>query len=229
MATPSYAAWPTISDVQDRLDMAGITLRTSSRVSAPTYRQRVLDAVTAEVTKRTHRTFVPVTETRYFDGSGTGVQEVDEIVTLTSVAVMGWVSGSPLTLDNVYLRQDKTYPHTLIEITQGILPAAVLYFDAFPAGRQNIKVVGSWGYAATIPADLWESVAEETAARLAAESVFDPDGRLESWREADGTTEKYVLQLVGEAAEWHPRFVDRVKDYTRAVDRNLRAWKPRMI
>lgn len=225
MAT-DYTAWPTLSDVQDTLDSAGIVVRSALGIA---YRQRVLTAVTQEITKRTHRQFIAAQAVRFFDGSGTGVQEVDECVSLNTVSIIGYVASVPLEITTVYLRQDNTYANSLIEIYQSSIPAIpLIYLDRFPQGRQNIQVDAVWGYGATIPADLWESVAQECAARLASESIFNPSGRRQKW-EMEGVSSTYLLNLPGEAAGWHSRYEERVRSYTRPTDRNLRQYRPAMI
>lgn len=233
---PDYTTWFTDNDVVAKLTNAGISLRSNMGAA---YVGRISAGVVAEIARRTHRQFAinrdtngaALSEIRYFDGSGMGVQEVDECVSLTSVAVIGYVATSPaLTLTNAYLRTDNNYPNTLIEIFQSSLPSVTFtYLDRFAQGRQNIKVDAVWGYGSTIPADLWEAGAGEAAARLAGEIVYDPTGRLQEWKEADATSEKHLLALPGEAAGWHSTFECRIHDYTRDVARNLRKLRAPMI
>lgn len=225
---PDYTAWPVEDDVYALLDQVGLN-PTGDRRPDPDITSRLLAAVAAEITRRTHRQFVAASATRYFDGSGTGEQEVDEIITLASAGIVGLDGTASLELTNARLRTDNTYPNTIIEIFQTSLPALGFgTVNRFPQGRQNIEVTGTWGYGATIPADLWEAAAQEVAGRTAAQLLFQGDGRLSEWQEAD-VREKYLLQLPGEAAGWHGYFEDRVKAYTRPVDRNIRRWKAPMI
>lgn len=218
-----YTDFPTETDVVELvLTMPSMADTEAKKKLVTLLAPLVVTAVTQHIIKETHRRFVltrdgagaAVDETRYFDGSGTGIQTVDEIVTLTSVSLVGWAGATPATLSNVYLEDDATYPKTRIAVYQGSLPGAGLYLSAFPQGRKNVKVVGVWGYASTVPADLWLAHLQECAARVAADVLFNPSGRRKSYSVADAISETYLVQLPGEASGWHARFCDRVKAYT---------------
>lgn len=207
----TYTAWPTIDDVY--------TLASSIQNVDPTkldYRlsQGVLDAVSRDIQQKTRRQFIAATATRNFNGSGTGVLDVDEFVSVSAVTILGYTAATPLTLTNWYAEDDNLYPKTRIDIYQGG-PAAmgIGYYTAFPKGRMNIGVTANWGYASTIPADLWMAHAEESAARLCALVIVNPTGRLKSWREGDATSESYELDLPGDVAGWHNRYLSTVYGY----------------
>ncbi len=218
---PTYTAWPTTTDVSATLANAGITLRSSVDNA---YIAAKISAVAARIVHRTHRQFVTSTEDRYFDGNDSGEMVIDEYVTLGTVSQIGFIiTSSPLTLANVVEVSQSTYGKDRIQIYRGSYPSYTgLYVDRFPAGRGNILITGTtWGYAATIPYDLWEGCRDMAAAILAAEAVTE-DGRLmEGWTEAD-VTEKYMKGAPGEALGWSQRFEELLKEYKRPMRSHLK-------
>ena len=226
-STYPYTTWPTADDVLTRLAAAGVTLRAED----PAERiDQVAAAVTGEVLHSTRRQFVPDSEdtTRVFDGNGTA-----EIVTLTAVTVIGYQANPGYDLADVSLIEESTKPKTRLILARGSVPAwqtqAVLYpqFCFFPAGRQNIRVTGRWGYGAVIPADLWEAVCGEVAARVTAETLFTPAGRLQEEQYGD-ERRKYAL-TDGEATGWHNAFAGALARYKRPQGRRLRRLRGEML
>lgn len=223
--TLDYTAWPTSQDVQDRLTAASLTLRdqTGRRMKGATA------AVVAEVAQLTKRQFVAdtVDTVRYYDGNSTAEIEVDEMISLTSVGVIGVISDPGYTMSDVQLIQEQDLPQTRIITARGSLPnllgAHPLYF---PGGRGNIVVTGKFGYAVEIPIDLWEAVCGEIAYRLGAECVFDPSGRVSSWKEGDEAT-TYRLSGV-DATNWHSIYLSAIGHYKRPAGRRLRNLRNRM-
>jgi hypothetical protein len=233
-----YTIWPTEGDVIELLDvMPSLVDSVAKKKLVQLLAPIVVAAVTAQIAKETHRTFVltrdedgvAVEETRYFDGSGTGIQEVDEMVSLSEVTLVGWSGVTPATVSNVYLETDVTFPSTRLAVNQGGLPGAALYLAAFPKGRKNVGVTGVWGYASTVPADLWLAHLQECCARVAADVIFNPSGRKKSFSVADAISETYLVQLPGEASGWHARFTERVCHYTSPKVSVVRNSRPVMI
>lgn len=226
-----YTTWPGAPDVQARLAAAGLTLRdtTGSRIAA------AIDEVTAEVSRRTLRQFVAdaADETRTYNGSGTPELEVDEIVSLTGVTVVAFQATPNYTLDDATLVYEQGKPCTRIIVGRGSNPAfstdafLLPYPFLFPAGRQNIQVTGKFGFAATIPADLWHAVCGEIAWRLTAETIFDPAGRVSMWREGDEET-RYQL-ADADSTKWHAIYEAAIGRYKRPSGRRLRNLRPRMV
>lgn len=228
----AYTQWPILPDVQAVLVRAGISLRFI-------HVQPLLDGVVREVEKRTLRQFVMDSSdtSRIYDGTGTAEQETDEILSLTGVTVIGYQSAPGYTLANVYIVNELHKPQTRLVCARGSLPALVgegyiaPYPTQFPGGRQNIEVTGRFGYGAAIPEDLWESVAEEMAFRLAKEAIFAPGGRvMEDYR---GDVKKRYTLTEPEVIGWHDRFEKRMTDprfgYKRPAGRRLRNLRARMI
>jgi len=103
--------------------------------------------------------------------------------------------------------------------------AAYLPYEwIFPAGRSNIGITAVWGFAATIPADLWEACACEEARRLAAEAVYTP--LME--RKVGDEMERYKLDSAI-ATDWQAAYKTAIANYKRPTGRRLRNLRPRMI
>jgi len=231
MPTPDYTAWPTAGDVFARLAEAGAALRirqNDSRIAS------LLASVPAEITQKTRRQFIADASdtSRVYDGSGTSEQEVDEMVSFTQADVFGLQPAPGYTLSNVILSWEQGLPQTRLIVGQGSLPAwatsgvlaPIAYI--FPSGRQNIRVTGRFGYAESIPPDLWEAACCEIARRLIATSLFQPAGRV-SLRKAGDEEERCQLDGV-EALGW-PDYAQTVKFYARPNGRRMRNMRNRMI
>jgi hypothetical protein len=97
-------------------------------------------------------------ETRYFDGSGEDTTEIDEIHTLTSVAIAE--SGGTAAADYTAWVQDTDYYVSPYNYSALGLPINRLIADwngdksIFPDYRKAVKVTGQFGYSATAPEDI---------------------------------------------------------------------------
>jgi len=231
---PDYTDWPIEEDGQLLLDSCAVTTRLDS-VQFSTRFERLRSQVIGRILRRTHRQFVADAEdtSRYYDGSGAAEIEVDEMVELTSVTVIGLQSDPGYTLDNIVLDEEQAIAKTRLVAAQGSLPAyaesaAFLpYRTIFPVGRLNIVVTGKFGFAATIPEDLWEAACEEMMFLMSQEVLFRPIGRVAELKTGDNTT-KYKLEGAA-VTRWHDNFVQALKDYRRPPGRRLRMLTPRMI
>lgn len=186
----SHTAMPILSDITAICTQMGVTLSTATFSTA--YQQDVLDSVIDEVHRVTRRTFVLESETRYFDGNGKGLLIVDDFVTFdtaTAVEVIGWIQNtSGIILTNVYPVVTDKFPQNKIQIIQGsVSQFPSLYLDQFPEGRSNIKITCTWGYANTIPADLWLGIAWKAAGIMINQTLFNTEGYLIKWQEGDVT------------------------------------------
>lgn len=225
-----YAAWPIENDVLGRLASAGIVVRTTAAA------QEILDAVAAEVSRRTLRQFLPdgSDTSRVYDGTGTAEIEVDEMVSLTQVAVIGYEAAPGYILANTFLVGEQNKPQTRIVCARGSLPALVAegfiapFPYIFPLGRQNVEVTGKFGYADLIPADLWECVCGEMAYRMALEAIFKPGGRVTLDQRGD-VKKQYALAEPAFMG-WHDRFEWAMswRGYKRPAGRRLRNLRSRM-
>lgn len=185
MAT--HTAWPVLTDISLVAGSMGITLGTATMSTA--FQQYQLDAVIEAINQGTRRTWITATEDRYFDGSGSGQLEIDEYVTISTVQLVGWFGVTAgLALQNVVEVSKNQFPKTRIQIFRGSIPAFYnVWVDRFPVGRSNILINALWGYANTIPNDLWWGAAYQAAAVLINLSLFKTDGFLIKWQEADVT------------------------------------------
>lgn len=242
MTSPDYGAWPLAADVQARLDAAGIVLRGASGDAgggADTARiQAAMDEVAAEVGRRTLRQFVadPLDSptTRSYDGSGTARLEIDEFVELDGVSVVGLSGDAGFALTNVsaIVEQGKpVWALTRLVGGAGGFPAvgSVLPLGAvFPVGRQNIVVTARFGYAESIPADLWHHVCGEMARRVAVEAVYQAGGRLQTQKAGD-EAQAFTLSDV-DALGWQEPFErDMGRVYRRPAGRRLRGLRVGMV
>lgn len=100
-------------------------------------------------------------ETRYFDGSGGARQDIDECVSITTLAVAesGGIDSTSYTTwsDTEYYAIPYNYavlgqPITAIEINSGGNKSV------FHKSRKSIKITGVFGYAATPPDDIKQAV-----------------------------------------------------------------------
>ena len=216
-------AWPTYTDGNAYLTGFGITIGATFDT---TFQQRMLDAVVDEFTQYTRRQFVPSATgvTRHFDGSGTGEMEIDDYIDITTVRAIGYLGslGTGLTFQNVWETDRNAYPKNRLQIYQGSLPAfARTFVDVFPVGRSNIECVGQWGYAAEIPANVWEAIAGEYASRLATLKAYNREGFLEQWREAD-VGEILKLQPPAQFLPMHQNFLNLKNQYKLSTSKSIR-------
>lgn len=224
---PDYTAWPTPADIDITLDACAVTLRPEGW-DATTLTERHLAAVTAEVGRLTRRQFVADASdtTRTYDGSGTAEQDVDEMVSLTSVTVVGSDGDTSYAMSGVALVSEQGLPASRLVVDSGSSPGVSLD-DVFPSGRQNLRVTGKFGYAPSIPPDLWEAVAGEVAHRLACEVGWRPTGRVKARQVGDARTD--YQHEPPSATGWHERYLAAVRQYERPTGRRARRLRPPMV
>jgi len=226
MPPPDYTTWPTETDVIERCTSAGITPRILSVVTS------ALNGVIRQVAQKTRRQFVAGEsgEIRYYDGSGgVELQIADEIVTLERVQILGYVGiNGAIPVTAPVLIQEQTLPYTRILLYRGSAPIyAGIYLDRWPQGFSNIEVTGKFGYAATVPEDLWEAVARETAAMMIDEAQNSPRGVIVEKREGDNATKWEGATKFADAS--HKKFRAIVKQYARPSGQHFRRTKAPMI
>lgn len=224
----SYTSWPAPADLLKIMATSGIALRADADTP---YLQSLIDAASTMFEKMTHHQYVVGSpgEIRFFDGSGTGEQPVDDIITLTDVSILGYLGVAGGSLTGCYIPVQTQYPNNRILIYQGSLPAiGRVWLDSFPAGRRNIQVTGTWGYGATIPADVWEAVRRQAGSWAAVEGMFDSKGRISKWMELD-TLENRQLSVAGEEMGWIRQFRQTVYQYRRPLQELLNRSGRRMI
>jgi hypothetical protein len=222
---PDYTKWPIGGDVLSRLASAGITPRDVQRIPD------IVTAVAKKVTHQTRRQFIAdtVASARLYDGSGTVEIEIDEFISLSSMQILGYVGvASAITVTSPVVCQDQDLPQTRVLLFSGTTPIyAGIYIDKWPEGYRNIQATCVWGYAATIPADLWEAVAEQSAKLVAIESQSSARGVITELREGD-VLQKFAVAGV-DSPLWDKGLREAIKDYTRPLGRRLRRLRAPMI
>lgn len=148
-----YCAVADVKAYLDSPDTSDDTLLTSviSRVSS------MIDAYMRTI-RSSFVSFEAQTLTKYFDGDGYRFLEVPDLLTITTLASDTGLDGlySTTIASTDYWLLDVA-PYTWIELTgRGTT-------TAFTEGTRTIKIVGTWGYAATCPAAVTEAVIEECA------------------------------------------------------------------
>ena len=225
-----YTSWPILSNVQARLTAANIVLRTPADTDR---QQAAMDAVVAEVLRRTQRQFQPgvTDEVRYYDGSGSPEQEVDEMISLSSVFIVAYDQQPVFELTDALLTFEQGKPKTRITVSRGTITtyaggSLLPYAWHFPAGRQNVQVTGQFGFAPTIPSDLWEAVCGEMATRLAREATFFQAGQV-NFNKAGDEEQRFAIKSVDTV--WHGEFEAMIAFYKRRMGRKLRGLRNPML
>lgn len=161
---PDANGWPTAADCIRKLDVV-LTDDATARLLREV--EEILAGVIVDFQSPvgrdgrggTGRTFTPVTETRVYDGSGLSILHVDDIVPGTSLTVTSF--GTMLT-DIILSNEYEKMGHSVLvrRTVQGnvIPPAFGGRPLTFARGRQNISVTATFGYAATVPGDIYECV-----------------------------------------------------------------------
>jgi len=221
MALPTYTAWPTSSEVLTATSVMGFTLPVAASAD---YVTEIVTALASEVTRDCKRTFIKETATRYFDGSGTGELEVDEYIDNSSIDIKSYFGSiAGLGLTDWWEVQRNIRPKNRIQIYQGSTPSLTrIWLGSFPPGRSNIKVTGDWGYAETIPIDLWQAVKKMAAVLLGLEVMLNGGkGFMSSWKEAD-VIEQYMLLDPGRFTKYSSIFEKAKHRYRRPDGYQLR-------
>lgn len=220
-----YTAWPTTTNVQERLTEAGITLRQGTSSDRIT---EAINGVVKEIARETLRTFIATSETRYFDGNGLPEIEVDEYISITTVTFVGndLTAGLAVTVFEV---EEENKPKTRLRMYRGQFPV-VGYLDRFSKGVGNIQIAASWGYGATIPADLWEAALNQMAACAAELSLFRGElgGNVLEIQEGD-TRYKFGASNLGQGTSISETYTAMLKKYRRPTQNRVQALRPPMI
>ncbi len=208
-----YTDWPLPADVFDLLTASNIDPVVTS---ADDLVQNWIDAAAQEMRKLTNRQFVAGSagEIRYYDGSGTGMQTVDEFVDVTAVEFLMYPQVAGINVTYWYEKLSNGYPNTVLQIVQGPSNTNYGYIAAFPRGRSNVKVTGTFGYGATVPVDVWNAVLQKAAASIAASNSLSAQGKLSKWVDGD-VSEDYGAQMPGEVAGWLNDFKETARRYRR--------------
>lgn len=186
-----YTAIPSTTALTDLLTAVGLASLASS-VDADllaTY----ITAAGAALDRDCNRQFVPgsVGEVRYFNGSGTGTQIIDDAIDVTAVSFLVMPQSAGVNVTNWLLVEREGQPNNILQIYQGPANVVPYYWPSFPQGRSNIAVTGQFGYAAEIPHDVWTQMLRDAAGAVINDYSISGGARLAGWRDND-VSEDYM-------------------------------------
>lgn len=221
-----YTAWPTSANLLSYVQ--GILPNVYNQVGS--VNTSVLNLLIAGASKKieqdTGRQFVATADTRYFDGSGTGQQVLDDYVSidvdtngLYKVYLFiqpGQLGSSNLQFGYINEVAEPQPPKNIIQIYQGPPIVAYSYFTSFPQGRSNVQVYGVWGYAATIPEDVFEAVLAMSANKLVNGIQMGTAGIQTGWKEGD-VDETFSPTPWWKASGWSDLYQQTVSNYKRDI------------
>lgn len=189
-----YTAYPTTANVISYASAIMPNIATQIAAVDTATLTAMIAGAAARIEQSTGRQFTTVSEARYFDGSGTGVQIVDDYVSIDQdssnyykvyiYAIPGQTSGF-LQLGWIQPVAEPGRASRALQIYQGPTVAAYAYYSYFPQGRSNVQVYATWGYASTIPADIFELVMADCADKLISGLTLSDHGVLESAKDGD--------------------------------------------
>lgn len=165
----------------------------------------------------TGRRFAPLATTKLYDGNGFQRLTIDDIVpgTSFSVSIYGSVSGQVL-LEESPNGGLNVLAFPLNNYTVGIASSGY-YFYGFPIGVQNVAVTATFGYAASIPADIFEAIRCEVTSRALSQGFVDLAGAGEAIKivdfEDNTSAGVSVWGLSSPLATMHTIYVDCVTRY----------------
>lgn len=221
-----YTAWPT------RANLA--TFLTGSNITPALTDTDMLDGLIAaaaqRITKATNYQWVAGSagEVRYYDGSGTGLQQIDEYVDVSAVEFVLYPQATGVSVTSFVEVSRNNFPNSLLQIYQGATHATVGYLDRFPKGRSNIKVTAQFGYASAIPYDVWMAVLKKSAADVSAMNAMAAQGKAVAWDEGD-VSERYSDKSPGEAAGWVAEFETVCKRRRKPYSHRQRMGAPGLV
>ena len=175
----------------------------------------------------TGRTFVPASDTRWYDGSGAPEQIVDDVVpSLPFTVVAGRYSSFSLSsgaYGSPVLRQPQEpgAGWNILTIPSGGWYAGYTgytgIYSRFPRGLQNIGLTATFGYAAQVPYDVWEAIRCEAAYRLLVEGYVGLTGVGEEVHIGDYSINTSVgainFKLTSPLTTFHDKYLECVARY----------------
>lgn len=128
----------------------------------------------------TGRKFIQETATtKLYDGDGSIELIVNDIITISKFEILDEDGNVEATFDDVlfyYLDPPNDIPKTRIVINKFNAP-----LPYFPKGKQNIKVTGTFGYAAAVPAEI-KLAATQLVAGIIMDGNYDVGKEIQSER-----------------------------------------------
>jgi hypothetical protein len=105
-------------------------------------------------------------------------------------------------------------PKNRIHIFAGPAFASAGYYNNFPEGRSNVAITATWGYADSIPQDVWNSVAEAAAADIV-DGLKITNGGVQTSIKDDDVTLSFSQEMLSNLSRWGANFEGVCKRYTR--------------
>lgn len=198
----SFAAitgWPTLADIEARLSDMGLTPPADATTNA-----LIAAAVAAWDDATGYEPFLGTgdDETRYLTGEGSLIDFGGGITAVpTSLTINGYYNDAGTYTGGTALVVNRDYqllplnalakgkPYTYAKLKRSYVWGIA---QTFPhgSGEGGVKIVASFGYAETVPADAWEAVMDYILNGLLIQSGVAISGGLSEWAEAD-TRERY--------------------------------------
>lgn len=141
--------YTTLEDVKQSLDITG-SERDDDLMS-------IIAAATAEIDNYCDRSFAPVTATRYFDGT-TDELIVPDLISVTTLKVD--LDGNGVYESTLAATDYVLYPYQGPPYWKVRLAENSNYSDFAKGIRKGVQIVGSWGYAATVPLPIRQACLE---------------------------------------------------------------------
>jgi hypothetical protein len=141
---------------------------TTTKYDDPLYRRCV--SVSRAIDRRCKRHFYPRAETRYYAGSGNGILWVDDLVSVSSVAIStdGGKTYTTLAADDYYGAVSENF-NSPCSYNMLILSQDGSWMG-FPRGMRSVRIRGEWGYTDDRAA-CWEGSAIHLEAGMTAEAT----------------------------------------------------------
>lgn len=214
-----YTSPPTYANLASFLSSVG--LGPLAAVIAGDFGAMYLASATASIQRDCDRQFVPSAAgvVRSFDGSGTGLQFIDDAVSVTAVSYLIFPQSTGVQVQGWIPVSEPDKPIHKLQIYQGPSGVSYGFRPFFPEGRHNISVTATWGYAASIPVDVWEAILLKAASGAVNSNVLSQrgGGSLTSWKDDDVQEDYDPKTLPSVIAGWDMRIAHIVDRYRRSI------------
>jgi len=228
-----YTDFATLANLKDFLLGAHIVTSDSSFTMSDDAMQAILDAREDQLKIETSRQFVPGSagEVRYFDGTGHGVMRIDEYIDITAIEFFYTPGTASISATNYVEVTRKPWANDVVKILQGQANINYGFFQRFPEGRENIKITATWGYASTIPKDVWLAHLQASAADVMQANTLSAQGQTLKYTDGDAS-EQWTGETIGESAGWLGKgsLWERVlRNYKRSLRSHILKSRPKLI
>lgn len=112
-----------------------------------------IEAVGQWIDNYTGRTFIAVSETRYYDGNGKRKLNIDPVISITTLQTLNTDGTVDTTLTEGHANDFLLYPlnESPKYIVELVLSASI---GVFPRGMRRVKITGSFGQTSTTPKNI---------------------------------------------------------------------------